>query len=629
MKRTFTKILVAMLLSAASACNYLDMIPDNVATLDHAFNERTQARKFLFTCYSFMPKTGSPSGDPAMLGGDELWWAVARADRMWGIARGEQSVINPIGSQLERLYQGIRNCNIFLENIDRVPDMTEVEKRQWAAEIKFLKAYYHFYLVRMYGPIPLIRENLPISADPETVQVSRESIEDCFDYIITLIDEAIKDLPLTVEDPTQDAGRVDKIAAISIKAKITVYAASPLFNGNSDQAGLANPDGTPLFNTEYSEEKWARAAAACKQAIDLCHSAGKSLYEFGSTYLQYALTDTISTQLSLRNVLSPSVRGWNEEMLWANTNSMASRNFQLLIFPAMETLTGTTSLRGELSPPLKIAEMFYTHHGVPITEDKTWDYLNRYALRTAGSDDRLYIREGYTTASLHFDREPRFYASIGFDGGIWYGHGNYDDRAPGSLFNIEARGGQRNSISSQASTITGYFLKKLNHFENVARLNNSVSIHEYPWPLIRLADLYLLYAESLNESEGPQADVYLYLNKVRTRAGLPTVESAWTTFSTQPEKYTTKAGLREIIRHERLNELAFEGQRFWDLRRWKEATNELNQTIRGWDGFQADPADYYRPVVLFNQTFSTKDYFWPFDENTIIKNKNLVQNLGW
>src|SRR5690606_24713503 len=267
MKRTFTKILVAMLLSAASACNYLDMIPDNVATLDHAFNERTQARKFLFTCYSFMPKTGSPSGDPAMLGGDELWWAVARADRMWGIARGEQSVINPIGSQLERLYQGIRNCNIFLENIDRVPDMTEVEKRQWAAEIKFLKAYYHFYLVRMYGPIPLIRENLPISADPETVQVSRESIEDCFDYIITLIDEAIKDLPLTVEDPTQDAGRVDKIAAISIKAKIMVYAASPLFNGNSDQAGLANPDGTPLFNTEYSEEKWARAAAACKQAI--------------------------------------------------------------------------------------------------------------------------------------------------------------------------------------------------------------------------------------------------------------------------------------------------------------------------------------------------------------------------
>src|SRR3546814_8438527 len=108
-----------------------------------------------------------------------------------------------------------------------------------------------------------------------------------------------------------------------MKAKILVYAASPLFNGNTDQAGLQNRDGTPLFNSSYSDDKWARAAAACKEAIDLCQSAGKALYEFGSTYLQYALTDTISTQLSIRTTLSPSFRGWNEEMLWANTNSLA------------------------------------------------------------------------------------------------------------------------------------------------------------------------------------------------------------------------------------------------------------------------------------------------------------------
>src|SRR3546814_9792339 len=84
------------------------------------------------------------------------------------------------------------------------------------------------------------------------------------------------------------------------------------------------------------------------------------------------------------------------------------------------------------------------------------------------------------------------------------------------------------------------------NFENVARANNSISIHVYPWPLIRLADLYLLYAESLNESQGPQSEVYKYLNLVRARAGLPSVESAWTSYSTQPEKYTTKNGLREI-----------------------------------------------------------------------------------
>src|SRR3546814_10556804 len=95
----------------------------------------------------------------------------------------------------------------------------------------------------------------------------------------------------------------------------------------------------------------------------------------------------------------------------------------------METLVGTTRLYGDLSPPLKIAEMYYTHHGVPINEDKTWDYANRYSLRTAGIDDGLYVREGYTSAYLNFDREPRFYAGLGFDGGVWYGHGKYNDRS--------------------------------------------------------------------------------------------------------------------------------------------------------------------------------------------------------
>src|SRR3546814_1488225 len=172
-QRTITRLLAILLLSAASSCSYLDMIPDNVATLDQSFKERNQARKFLFSCYFFMPKTVNLARDPAMLGGDEIWWAVARAEMPLGIARGEQSVVNPISGHLETRYQGIRNCNIFLENISRVPDMEEEEKRRWAAEVKFLKAYYHFYSLRMYGPVPLIKENLPISTGPESVQVSR------------------------------------------------------------------------------------------------------------------------------------------------------------------------------------------------------------------------------------------------------------------------------------------------------------------------------------------------------------------------------------------------------------------------------------------------------------------------
>lgn len=179
------------------------------------------------------------------------------------------------------------------------------------------------------------------------------------------------------------------------------------------------------------------------------------------------------------------------------------------------------------------------------------------------------------------------------------------------------------------STVTGYFIKKLIHFENVVGSGTTYSVNDYAWPIIRLSDLYLLYAEALNELEGPSTEVYKYLNLVRRRAGLPTVESAWANYSTNPDKYTTQNGLRDIIHRERLIELAFESERFWDLRRWKEATKVLNEPIQAWDLFQGKEEFYYRPVTLHIQKFGTKDYFWPIKDQNIIVNRNLVQNLGW
>src|SRR5690606_6599447 len=108
-------------------------------------------------------------------------------------------------------------------------------------------------------------------------------------------------------------------------------------------------------------------------------------------------------------------------------------------------------------------------------------------------------------------------------------------------------------------------------------------IEEYPWPMMRLADLYLIYAEALNESSGPSEEVFLYLDKIRERAGLKGVKESWTNYSKNPTKPTSKEGLRDIIRRERNIEMCFEGSRFWDLRRWKLAAQELNKNITGWD----------------------------------------------
>jgi hypothetical protein len=632
MKKNILKVVFALpLFFFMNSCtDYLDVVPDNVATIDNAFAMRAQAEKFLFTCYSYMPHDADINLNPAILGGDELWspddtWAVGdqRARRFLNIAEGFQNIVNPYGGfYWNDLYRGIRDCNIFLENIEKVPDVEETEKRQWISEVKFLKAYYHFYLVRMYGPIPLIKENLPIDADVNEVQVFREPVDSCFSYITELIDEALEGLPVENNDAAM-LGKITQPIALSLKAKVLVTAASPLFNGNSDQSALVNPDGTPLFNTEFSVEKWKVAADACRAAIDACHGVGMKLYTYTPVFQD--LTDTITNELSIRNSVTEK---WNSEIIWANTQSNVDRIQALAQISLDPENLDNTAVRGNLSPPLRIAEMFYTEHGVPIKEDNTWDYNNRYSLETADENISLYLKEGYTSAYLNFDREPRFYASLGFDGGVWYGQGKFDDNE--QLYHVEAKNGQWQGKTGQLyGSVTGYWAKKLVNFENVLSPNSLYSVDYYPWPLMRLSGLYLLYAEALNEAEGPGPEVYEYVNLVRERAGLQSVQSSWSTYSNNPTKYTIQDGMREIIHQERSIELVFEGQRFWDIRRWKEATEKLNGSIKGWDLTQKNATNYYIPSIIESQTFGVKDYFWPIQEDEITRNRNLVQNLGW
>jgi hypothetical protein len=148
-------------------------------------------------------------------------------------------------------------------------------------------------------------------------------------------------------------------------------------------------------------------------------------------------------------------------------------------------------------------------------------------------------------------------------------------------------------------------------------------------PLMRLSGLYLLYAEALNELNGPTPEIYSYLNKVRERAGLPTVENAWSTYSNNPSKLSNKDGLREIIQQERRIELCFEAQSGWDLRRWKRLQEVLSKPLQGWSIDQTDAVNYYRPRTVLTPIFGLKDYLWPIKQNDLIINPNLVQNPYW
>lgn len=615
------------------SCNkFIDVVPDNVATLEYAFRMRSTAERYLATCYSFMPTLGHPTSDVAQWGGDELWSNTAfDTGNPRKLALGGQNIVSPLmdywsgANGGKPLWTGISQCNLFIENIVTVPDMEDYEIKQWIAEAKVLKAYYYFYLLRMYGPIPIIKENLPISASGEEVRVSRQPVDEVFRYIVELLDDAAEYLPDYVLDENSELGRITLPIAIGLKARVLVYAASPLFNGNTDYNNFKGKDGEQFFNQTYEIKKWELAAEAVKEAIDLAHALGYELYEFEPGMQQRNLSDTTLTQLTYRGALTER---WNSEVIWAHTNSPTTVLQRYATAKALDqSMALNTRPNGVSSVPLKIVNMFYTDNGVPIEEDHTWHYNNRFDLWVATKDERFNIKEGYTTVALNFHREPRFYGGLGFDGGIWYGNGKYDDN---DTYWFEGKMGQYGGKSGISyHSVTGYYPKKQSYYTNTSIDRSTWNSTNYPWVMLRLSDLYLLYAEAMNEAYGPGEEVYRYLDILRERVDLPTVQDAWTNFSRNPNKFTTKEGLRDIIHRERAIELVFESHRFWDIRRWKTAAEEASKSISGWDVDQSSEEGYYRERLIFKPDFSLKDYFWPISEHDLLVNKNLVQNPGW
>jgi hypothetical protein len=629
MKYLIILVLFISSISFTGCADYLDIVPDNVATMDNAFSNRIASEKFLFTCYSYLPDPTNPWYYPAHIGGDEIWWNIDQSifnnNVAIRIAQGEQNSNDPYlnfwdGRQSgTNLFVAIRDCNIFLENIHRPYDLEEEERILWTAEVKFLKAYYHFFLLQLYGPIPIIRENIPVAADPEVVRVYREPVDDVVDYIVQLLDEAIPDLPLQIYNTMSESGRITQPIALAVKAKALVWAASPLLNGTTVFANFPKDNlNRQLFPTIYDKTKWERAATAIKNAIDTCHLGNHKLYEYQPPV---RMSDTTKLKYTLRGA---TTQKFNSEIVWPCTKSIAQ--YQKWVMPPLVSTTTEQNI-SELGSTLKVAEQFYTNKGIPIEEDPDWDFAGRYETQVAGDDHRYYIKTGETTAKLNFNREPRFYASLGFDRGIFEGAGQPEE----SSHYLMTRKTESSGFIAIGNHIpTGYFIKKLVHVDTENGTGATYKASLYSFPIIRLTDLYLLYAEALNEiREIPDEEVYYWIDLVRNRAGLKGVVESWAQ-SSVPTKPVTQDGMRSIIKQERLIELAFEGQRFYDLRRWGDALKYLNEPVRGWNYKGETVETYYQVTTYWEQrVFNTKEYLWPLRLNTLIVNSNLVQNPGW
>jgi hypothetical protein len=640
LRKVFETLMVVLCLSGLESCddNFLDVVPDNISTLEHAFKLRNEAEKYLFTCYAYIPKNGDGVYNIGMLAGDETWVAPNRAaitSYAFNIATGTQRRASPYMNAWEGNYQaagpsdlypifdGIRHCNVFLENVEdraNVPDLTEGERLRWIAEAKFLKAYYHYYLMRMYGPIPVIRVNVPIDASEDQIQVSREPIDESVDYLVSLLDEASIGLPPQISDTQNELGRITRPITLGIKAELLLMAASPLFNGNADMAGFNTKSGKPFFNPVYDANKWKRAADAAKEAIDAAEANGHKI--FYKDDVAFTISQTTKTKLDITQAVTER---WNDEIIWSNPNSRTYELQRLCMMPLDATVSHSQA-RKVFSPTLESAMNFYTKNGVPIEEDKTLTFGDITELKEATAADKFNIKEGHRTSVINFNREPRFYADLGFDGAIFYKYASGSDE---TKYYIKAKY-QDYAGSSDAFdfNVTGYYIKKLINWEQ--NFGGGTLYKEYAWPELRLADLYLMYAEALNEVNGPTADVLKYVDAIRKRAGLNGVAVSWQNFSSNPSKFTTTDGMREIIHRERSIEMAFEGKNYWDIRRWKKATQEFNEAVKGWNIFGSTESNYYQIRTLNQQRFvSPRDYFWPIDETTLIQNPNLIQNPGW
>lgn len=633
MKRSIKILVVFLTLNGFFGCNFLDVVPDNVATIENAFSLRSAARKFLFTTYSYLPSHGSLANSVSF-GGMEMWPLGYYPNNNSRFVMGQQNVTSPLLNYWEGMnsgtdmWQAIRDCNIFLENIQNVPDMQQSERDQWEAEVKFLKAYYHFFLMQLYGPIPIVRENIAIDAPVETVRVARQPVDDVVDYIVELLDEAMIYLP---NNPLQqidrhEYGRATKMMAMGIKAKVLTTAASPLFNGNADYADYVDPELGPLFNQTYSAEKWQRAMEAAKEAIDNANAIGLQLFYF-QPGASLDLSEASLYELNIREAFSSRDANINGEIIWPNTNGNA---LQTALTPRSwdPTIPSGSGVTGSYGPTLQIAELFYTDKGLPIDQDNSWDYNARYDIREGDELNKRYVKEGYQTVRLHFNREPRFYSNIGFDGGIWYGQGRYDEEAD-VLFHLEVRGGRFTGPSlTDYHSPTGYYPKKPINYTNVMD-GSTYRVTSYLFPILRLTDVYLLYIEAANELNGPNQEILGYLNDIRARAGIPSVQESWDNYSNQPGKYNTKEGLREIIRQERRIELNNEAQVYWDLLRWKIAENVLSRPMMGWNKRGASAEEFYQPTVIYQGQFQKRDYFMPIREYELLRNEKLLQSPGW
>lgn len=517
-------------------------------------------------------------------------------------------------------YKYIRQANIFLQKAHPImttgtqgDQLLEDELTQMKANVRFMRAFYHYLLFEQYGPIILVKDKIYNATEDQ--DVPRNTVDEVIEYIdseLTAVASELTQEPI-FEDKDYRAWPT-KGVALAVRAKLWLYAASPLLNGGYREAlSVTNPDGTRLF-PDYDAGKWEKALAACKDFIDYAEAGRYELYK------EYKDDNgaVIDPDKSVYNLFQK----YTHEIIWATANNdwggMNGDAFDRRIAPRCEKNgLGSTGVTQEL------VDAFYMKDGFPVSATAYLPQSTLYQEEGYGTykDQNDNFSKKYTNVTVsnrYLNREPRFYNTVFFNGRQW----------PVSCNQVLFYNGGNSGVQEGQATLTGYMLfKRFNR--SVSLTNPGVASQFRPSIIFRLADFYLMYAEAANEVNPNDARVLKYLNLVRERAGLPDIETL------NPAIRGNQELQRAAIQRERQIELATEGQRYFDVRRWmiadKNGEGRQNGYVHGMNvrGESNDKEDFNRIVEASQIVFNRKMYLYSMPDSEMRKTKNLVQNPGW
>lgn len=636
--------IISLFFVITSCSNYFDQIPEDRLSLKEVFQTRDGALGYLAGVYTYLPdEFNQRQVHETALYRTPGPWTAASDETEYVLADNKAKMINnnTINATEETMvkyrwkswFTGIHEAAEFMQNIDQTPtdQVSASEKQQWKAEAKALQAIYYFYLVRTYGPVPILKENYKQDTPTDNLQLSRGTVDECFNYIVQLLQEAQNEglLSNASSDAVTGLGRIDKSIAQAFMIEALTYRASWLFNGQCTYyANLANNDGTKIFPSTPDENT---INANWKKVVDACETF---FSQYGTRY-QLMYTDKNGNDVSgpdatnfdpyesyRRAVRTPRNEiTKNKEMIFYRIdNSAGTMEYDRM--PNDRRISDGNYKGGSLlGATQEQVDAYFMKNGLsPITGYKA-DGVTPVINEASGYAESGYSQANYTSATgqiyaplgtymMYVNREPRFYADITFNGQKWFSGtngGNVTD------FTYSGECGKKGGVNDYSST--GYLVRKC--------MGSGDRNQALVCVLLRLSNIYFDYMEALCHVNPTSDNLWEYMNLIRHRAGIPMYGEGDNALS----RPTDKDAIMELIRKEKRVELSFENCRYFDVRRWGLTDEFFNKPVHGMN-VNGDGESFYQRSQIVERTFG-RQYFFPIPQGEIDIDKNLIQNTGY